>query len=93
MKYPWLNSANTIFRTVVLMQWLVSLFIAFLTDNWLAPFVIGLPILALPLILSYTHAYAAISRYAFAISVQLFAALHIQQAYGMTELHFEIFVV
>jgi methyl-accepting chemotaxis protein len=93
VEYPWLSSANKIFRIVVLIQWLVCLFIAFLTDNWLAPFVIGLPILALPLILSFTHASAPISRYAFGISVQLFAALHIQQAYGMTELHFEIFVV
>ena len=93
MIYPWLQSANKIFRIVVVVQWLISLFIAFLTSSWLAPFVLGLPILALPIILSFTHATKPISRYAFAIAVQLFTALHIQQAYGMTELHFEVFVM
>lgn len=93
MTYPWLHSANKIFRVVVVIQWLISLFIAFLTSDWLAPFLLGLPILALPIILSYTHSSGTISRYAFAIAVQLFTALHIQQAYGMTELHFEVFVM
>ncbi|MGJ8680636.1 methyl-accepting chemotaxis protein [Paraglaciecola sp.] len=93
MNYPWLASANKIFRVVVILQWLISLFIAFITSSWVEPFLIGLPILALPLILSFTQASQPITRYAYAIAVQLFAALHIQQAYGMTELHFEIFVM
>jgi methyl-accepting chemotaxis protein len=93
MTYPWLQSANKIFRVVVVVQWLISLFIAFFTSSWVAPFLLGLPILALPIILSYTHSTRPISRYAFAIAVQLFTALHIQQAYGMTELHFEVFVM
>lgn len=93
MTYPWLVSANKVFRVVIIFQWLISLLIAFFTSGWMAPFLLGLPILTLPLILSYTHSNKAISRYAYAIAVQLFAALHIQQAYGMTELHFEIFVM
>jgi methyl-accepting chemotaxis protein len=93
MIYPWLQSANRIFRVVVVVQWLISLVIAFLTSNWIEPFLLGIPILALPMILSYTHSNSPISRYVFAIAVQLFAALHIQQAYGMTELHFEVFVL
>lgn len=93
MTYPWIESANKIFRIVLVVQWLISLFIAFYTSSWLEPFLLGLPILALPLILSYTHPTKPISRYAFAIAVQLFAALHIQQAFGMTELHFEVFVL
>ncbi|MCF2947641.1 methyl-accepting chemotaxis protein [Paraglaciecola aquimarina] len=93
MKYPWLDSANKIFRIVIIVQWLISLLIAFITSSWLEPFLIGIPILALPIILSFTHSSQPISRYAYAIAVQLFAALHIQQAYGMTELHFEIFVM
>lgn len=93
MNYPWVDSANKMFRVVVVVQWLISIFIAYFTSSWIEPFLLGLPILALPLILSYTHATHAISRYAFAIGVQLFAALHIQQAFGMTELHFEVFVM
>ncbi|GAC19684.1 methyl-accepting chemotaxis protein [Paraglaciecola arctica] len=93
MNYPWVQSANKIFRIAIIVQWLISLGIAFFTSSWIEPFLLGLPILALPIILSYTHASKPISRYAFAIAVQLFAALHIQQAYGMTELHFEIFVM
>lgn len=93
MNYPWLHSANKIFRVVVVVQWLISLFIAYFTSSWVEPFLLGLPILALPLILSYTHPFQSVSRYAFAIAVQLFTALHIQQAFGMTELHFEVFVM
>ncbi|MEP1447255.1 MAG: methyl-accepting chemotaxis protein [Paraglaciecola sp.] len=93
MKYPWLQNANQLFRVVVVIQWLISLFIAYMTSSWIEPFLLGLPILALPIILSYTHSDKAINRYAFAIAVQLFAALHIQQSYGMTELHFEVFVM
>jgi methyl-accepting chemotaxis protein len=93
MNYPWVQSANKIFRIVVFVQWLISLVIAFFTSSWIEPFLLGLPILALPIILSYTHATKPISRYSFAIAVQLFTALHIQQAYGMTELHFEVFVM
>lgn len=93
MNYPWVQSANKIFRIAIIVQWLISLMIAFFTSSWIEPFLLGLPILILPIILSYTHASKPISRYAFAIGVQLFTALHIQQAYGMTELHFEVFVM
>ena len=93
MNYPWIKSANQIFRIVIIVQWLLSLFIGFLTSSWEEPLLLGLPILALPIILSYTHPSQSISRYAFAIAVQLFTALHIQQAFGMTELHFEVFVM
>jgi methyl-accepting chemotaxis protein len=57
------------------------------------PFLLGIPILVFPLVLSITNPNAAFSRYAIAVAVQLFTALHIQQSFGMTELHFEVFVM
>ncbi|MDU0352757.1 methyl-accepting chemotaxis protein [Paraglaciecola aquimarina] len=93
MTYPWINSANKIFRLVIVVQWFISLLIACFTSSWLEPLLIGIPILALPLLLSFTQPSRPVTRYAFAIAVQLFAALHIQQTYALTELHFEIFVM
>ncbi|MFT4937584.1 MAG: methyl-accepting chemotaxis protein [Paraglaciecola sp.] len=93
MDLPWISSSHRIFRAVLVAQWFISLLIAFYTSSWMEPFLLGIPILAFPLALSISNPNAAFSRYAIAVAVQLFAALHIQQAFGMTELHFEVFVM
>ena len=93
MDILWIASAHKIFPGVLVVQWLMSLLIAFYTSSWMEPFLLGIPILIFPLALSITNPSSAFSRYAIAVAVQLFTALHIQQAFGMTELHFEVFVV
>ena len=93
MTYPWIQEGQRIFRIVVVIQWLISLFIAWLNSEWLAPFLLGLPIAIVPLILSFTSPGSRISRHAFGIGVQLMTALHIHQAYGLIEMHFQIFVL
>lgn len=93
MDLPWITSAHKIFRGVLVVQWLISLLIAFYTSSWIEPFLLGIPILVFPLALSITNPNSPFSRYSIAVAVQLFAALHIQQAFGMTELHFEVFVM
>ncbi|MEQ3514574.1 methyl-accepting chemotaxis protein [Pseudoalteromonas sp. BZB3] len=93
MDYPWIIKANRIFSGVLVAQFLLSLFIAFFTQTWFEAIVIGLFTLSLPLFLIKSAPQSSITRYSVGVAVQVFAALHIQQTMGLTELHFEIFVM
>ena len=92
-QYKWTLEAHKIFRWILVVQFAIAVLIGFITDDLLTPFLIGIPIIALPIFLSITQAHSALSRHVIGIATQLMTALHIQQAYGMTEMHFEVFVV
>ncbi|MET0533422.1 MAG: methyl-accepting chemotaxis protein, partial [Steroidobacter sp.] len=77
---------------------LVGLFVLSCTlapryQTWLAVALVGIPALALPLILALTAPGSLPTRLVVAASLMVFAALNIHQAFGMTELHFGIFVL
>ncbi len=91
--YPWVRSANTIFFYLLPVLFVVGLFIAFFTDTWLLAFLLGAPIVALPMALIKLYPDAPITRISVGIAVQLITALHIQQTAGMIEIHFQIFVL
>ncbi|ALS98776.1 methyl-accepting chemotaxis protein [Lacimicrobium alkaliphilum] len=93
MRYPWIDEANKVFSGVLVAQVAIAFAIAAYTDTWLWAMMIGIPTAALPLILIYTQPQAQMTRYAVAIAVQLLTALHIQQSFGLTEIHFEIFTL
>ena len=93
MPYPWIKQANSIFLAVLSGQFVLSLIIAFFTDSFVEGVVGSLVFLSLPVMLIFTAPYAASTRIAVGIAVQLMTALHIQQAAGLTEIHFEIFVM
>lgn len=91
MKNSWLIKTNNTFRYVLIGQFLLSFLIAFYTGTWLEALIGGIFILAVPLFLLLTQPFEVISRISVGIAIQLFAALHIQQSYGLPEMHFEIF--
>ncbi|XOV78168.1 MAG: methyl-accepting chemotaxis protein [Aestuariibacter sp.] len=93
MKNQWLDKANGVFKAVLLGQFVLSFLIAYFTDTWLEALIGGLLIVSLPMFLLVTQPYATITRIVMGIAIQLFAALHIQQSYGLPEMHFEIFAV
>ncbi|MCY7297088.1 methyl-accepting chemotaxis protein [Alteromonas sp. a30] len=93
MIYPWIGSANKIFVGALLGQLVLSFFIAFFTETWTEAILIGMATIALPLYLIFKQPYAAATRHTVGIATQIFTALHIQQTYGMTEMHFEVFVM
>ena len=93
MQYPWLLEGHKIFRVVIVIQLLIAVAIGVFTGELLPAFIFGVPIAALPLVLSLQDPYSAISRHAMAIGVQLLTALHIHQSFGLIEVHFEIFVL
>ena len=91
--YPWILEGHKIFRVVLVAQLVISIVIGMITGELLAAFIFGIPIVAVPLFLSINNPGAPISRYAVAIGTELMGALHIHQAYGLIELHFEVFVL
>jgi len=91
MNYPWIEKANKTLSWVLVGQFVFGLVIAFFTDTWSLAIFLGAVILALPLFLISTRPFDPITRHVVGIAMQLAAALHIQQAQGLTEIHFEIF--
>ena len=86
------EQANRFFTFVVWGLFVFSLILASWYDTWLEAFVIGLPAALIPTLLANTQATSAATRISFGISLMIFSALHIQQAHGMIEIHFGIFV-
>lgn len=93
MKTDYLDRAHNIFKMVLFGQALLSLVIAIFTNTWGEAVLGSVIILSLPLMLIYANPHARITRIVIGIAIQLFAALHIQQSYGLPEMHFEIFAV
>ena len=93
MQYPWLLEGHKIFRVVIVVQLVIAAAIGVFTGELLPAFIFGVPIAAVPLMLSFQSPYSALSRHAMAIGVQLLTALHIHQSFGLIEVHFEIFVL
>lgn len=93
MRYPWIEDGHRIFCVVLLIQLLLSFIIGYFTGTLVFATVVGIPIIAGPLLACRFFPDAATSRYAVAIAVQLFCALHIHQTFGLIEIHFQIFVL
>ena len=91
--FPWLANANRVFTFVLIFQFALALAIAAMTDTWLEAIILGGLILAFPLFAIKAFPALPLTRYSVGIALQLMTALHIQQASGLTELHFEVFVV
>ncbi|MBE1301934.1 MAG: methyl-accepting chemotaxis protein [Alteromonadaceae bacterium] len=93
MNYPWITEANRIFTGVLIGQAVIALIIAFFTGTYMQAIVGSILFISLPLILIASSPHNRNTRIVVGVAVQLMAALHIQQAGGLTEIHFEIFVV
>lgn len=91
--YSWVSEGHKIFRAILIVQLIVSVVIGLITGELLIAFWLGLPIIALPLYLSFANPKAEISGHAMGIGTQLMTALHIHQAFGLIEMHFEIFAL
>jgi methyl-accepting chemotaxis protein len=86
------KQANRFFTFVVWGLFVFSLILASWYDSWAEALVIGLPAALIPTLLANTQPNSAATRIAFGVSLMIFAALNIQQAHGMIEIHFGIFV-
>ena len=86
------TQANSFFTMVVWGLFVFSLLLASWHSTWAEAFIIGLPAALIPTMLAKSTPTGAITRIAFGASLMIFAALNIQQAHGMLEIHFGIFV-
>lgn len=93
MKSEYIDRANQVFKYVLLGQAIISFIIAGFSGTWLEAILGNILILSLPFILLYSQPHARVTRVVIGIASQLFTALHIQQAFGLPEMHFEIFAV
>ena len=89
--YSWVSEGHKIFRGVLVAQLVAAIIIGLVTGELFIAFWLGIPIIALPLFLSFNKPEAEISAHAMGIGTQLMTALHIHQAFGLIEIHFEIF--
>ena len=84
---------NKLFTYLLIALFAESLFLAFMFDSYQSGFVIGLPALLIPIYFYKTAPNATITNHISALAVMIFAALHIHQANGLIEVHFEIFIL
>ncbi|MBT1449825.1 methyl-accepting chemotaxis protein [Glaciecola sp. XM2] len=87
------KTTHTVFRYVLLFQLALSIFIGYLTDTIYMGLGVGLLITLPAIFIGKSSPESALSRHVIAMATQLMAALHIQQTMGMTEMHFQVFVV
>ncbi len=78
---------------VIMFLFLFSLALAGWHDTWLLAFTVGGVTAAIPVFLIFMMPGQMITRLTVAVSFMVFSALHIQQAHGVVELHFGIFVL
>lgn len=87
------QQAFQIVAAVNLLLFLLSLVFAMVYGSWLSALVIGLPALVVPYFLYQLLGDQLLARLSYGVSFMLFAALHIHQSVGLTEIHFGIFVL
>ena len=88
-----MNKTNQLFTYLFSALFAESLLLAVVFDSYLSAFVIGIPALLVPLYFNRTAPQSAITRHVSALAAMIFAALHIHQANGLIEVHFEIFIL
>ena len=85
--------ANSFFIVVLAALFLFSLALAPWHDTWTLAFLVGLPSVAIPTLLIYRAPDSLLARATVGAATMIFCGLNIQQAHGMTELHFGIFAM
>jgi methyl-accepting chemotaxis protein len=88
-----MNKNNKLFTYLFSVLFAESLLLGFIYDSYLSAFIIGLPALLVPVYFYKTAANKAIAGHISALSAMIFAALHIHQANGLIEVHFEVFIL
>lgn len=84
---------HRLFSCLLVAQFILSVVIGFITNTLMLGIVAGLIIVVLPLYFSLSKPNATASKHIVAVAIQLMASLHMQQTMGMTEMHFQVFVL
>ncbi len=87
------KETSKLFSIVLAILFAESIGLAFVYDTFTEALVIGLPTLAISLYFFKALPDAKITKHVVAMSLMVFAALHIHQMNGLIEVHFEIFIL
>jgi methyl-accepting chemotaxis protein len=93
LQHGHISTVNKFFLPVLWLLFLFSLALAPWYGTWGPALLVGLPAAAIPTALMFTTPHALLTRLSVGVAMMVFCALNIHQAYGMTELHFGIFVL
>lgn len=88
-----MKNISKFFTILFIVLFVESLFLGLIYNAFVPAFVIGLPTLIVVLYFNQSAPNEAITRHVSAASTMIFAALHIHQAAGLIEVHFEIFIL
>jgi methyl-accepting chemotaxis protein len=91
--YPWTEKAHRAFFWILGLQSLFSLYAGFAQDQILIALAVTFIVVVPTLSVVATSPHSSVAKHMMGLSTQMLTALHIHMYYGMTELHFEIFVV
>ena len=91
--YAFRHTAFRIGNLINLLLLLVAFGLAFMANTWWLAIIVGVPSFLVPFWLHRTLGDQSLARIAYGVSFMLFAALHIHQSMGFTEVHFGIFVL
>lgn len=85
--------ADKVMKIILSALFVVSLALAPMYDTWMAALLIGGATLAAAFIVSSLSPGSSISRIVMGMALMVMTSLHIQQAHGMLEFHFGVFVL
>ncbi|WP_197466430.1 methyl-accepting chemotaxis protein, partial [Oleiphilus sp. HI0080] len=85
--------ADKVMKIILSTLFVVSLALAPMYDTWMAALLIGGATLAAAFIVSSLSPGSSISRIVMGMALMVMTSLHIQQAHGMLEFHFGVFVL
>jgi methyl-accepting chemotaxis protein len=84
---------NQLFTYLCIGLFLESIFLGFFFNSFTSAFVIGIPAMLVPIYFFKMAPNSKVTPHVAALAVMIFAALHIHQANGLIEVHFEIFIL
>ncbi|WP_213609452.1 methyl-accepting chemotaxis protein [Pseudoalteromonas sp.] len=87
-----MSSVSRLFTIIFCLLFVESIGIGLYFDTLTEAFLVGLPLCLLPIWLLKTQPESKITPHVVAAAIMMFSFLHIQQAYGLIEVHFEIFI-
>ena len=87
------QDADRFFLTLSVALLALSFALASWNNTWAEAFLVGVPAVAVPAMISKALPGHRLTRISFAASLMVFSALHIHQAHGLIEMHFGIFAL
>lgn len=87
-----MSSVSRLFTIIFSLLFIESIGIGLYFGTLTEAFLVGLPLCLLPIWLLKTQPDSKITPHVVAAAIMMFSFLHIQQAYGLIEVHFEIFI-